>query len=303
MPLGRSKHPWLAEALAGAEHQIGRSFAKANQLDLGRFALSNSPHSQLGHQYCMKSRVFFWSLTSALAGFLVRLRHGRHFRRGTNHPVALGAGRRPAWRGDGGRALRHGARLAVRRLAHRPLGPPGHVALDRRALSGVRRRVRPGDRMFIRSSPRASSAAWASGFPRWPPRFTSRKLRRRNIADAWPACSSSTSSSASSSPLRPMPCSRGSAQMPGAGCWGWRRFRRCSTPLFCFGIPESPRWLLGRKGDRQKGVEVLRLIEPQASPAEIEAKADEIMASSSEHGFLRDVSGRGGCACPSCSPF
>ena len=40
--------------------------------------------------------------------------------------------------------------------------------------------------------------------------------------------------------------------------------------------------LLGKKGDRRKGVEVLRLIEPQAASAEIEAKADEIIAASSE---------------------
>jgi len=53
--------------------------------------------------------------------------------------------------------------------------------------------------------------------------------------------------------------------------------------VFCFGIPESPRWLLVRKGDRQKGVEILRLIEPQASPAEIETRANEIVASISEN--------------------
>jgi len=56
--------------------------------------------------------------------------------------------------------------------------------------------------------------------------------------------------------------------------------------VLCFGIPESPRWLLGKKGDRQKGVEVLRLIEPQAAPAEIEAKADEIVAASSGVGLF-----------------
>jgi sugar porter (SP) family MFS transporter len=52
--------------------------------------------------------------------------------------------------------------------------------------------------------------------------------------------------------------------------------------VMCFGIPESPRWLLGRKGDRAKGIEVLRLIEPNASAAQIEADADAIVAASSE---------------------
>ena len=53
--------------------------------------------------------------------------------------------------------------------------------------------------------------------------------------------------------------------------------------LFCLGIPESPRWLLGRKGDRAAGLKVLQLIEPDASKAAIEAQADEITAASSEH--------------------
>ncbi len=48
--------------------------------------------------------------------------------------------------------------------------------------------------------------------------------------------------------------------------------------LMCFGLPESPRWLIGRKEDREGGVAVLRLIHPEASEAEIESKADEIAA-------------------------
>jgi MFS family permease len=52
--------------------------------------------------------------------------------------------------------------------------------------------------------------------------------------------------------------------------------------LLCFGIPESPRWLLGRKGDRAGGLEVLQRIQPGASKAEIEAEAHEIVAASSE---------------------
>lgn len=50
----------------------------------------------------------------------------------------------------------------------------------------------------------------------------------------------------------------------------------------CFPIPESPRWLIGRKGDRAAGVKVLKLIEPDATPTQIEADADAILAASSE---------------------
>jgi len=50
--------------------------------------------------------------------------------------------------------------------------------------------------------------------------------------------------------------------------------------LLCFSLPESPRWLLVRKGNREEGMKVLRLIEPAASPAEIEAYANEIVAAS-----------------------
>jgi SP family arabinose:H+ symporter-like MFS transporter len=51
--------------------------------------------------------------------------------------------------------------------------------------------------------------------------------------------------------------------------------------LLCFGIPESPRWLLARKGDRAAGLRVLGMIEPDAPPSRLEATADEIVAASS----------------------
>jgi len=53
--------------------------------------------------------------------------------------------------------------------------------------------------------------------------------------------------------------------------------------LLCVGLPESPRWLLGRKRDRAAGIEVLRLIEPGLSQTSLEASADEILSASSTH--------------------
>jgi sugar porter (SP) family MFS transporter len=72
----------------------------------------------------------------------------------------------------------------------------------------------------------------------------------------------------------------------GENAWRWMlgvaAFPSLLYTLMCFAIPESPRWLLGRKRDREAGLKVLRLIRPEASPAEIEGQADEIMAASSE---------------------
>jgi sugar porter (SP) family MFS transporter len=44
----------------------------------------------------------------------------------------------------------------------------------------------------------------------------------------------------------------------------------------CVGIPESPRWLIGRKRDRAAGLEVLRVIHPDWSADALARKADEI---------------------------
>jgi SP family arabinose:H+ symporter-like MFS transporter len=72
----------------------------------------------------------------------------------------------------------------------------------------------------------------------------------------------------------------------GENAWRWMlgvaAFPSFIYAALCLGIPESPRWLLGRKGDRKGGMKVLELIEPRATKAEIEAEANEIMTASSE---------------------
>jgi sugar porter (SP) family MFS transporter len=54
--------------------------------------------------------------------------------------------------------------------------------------------------------------------------------------------------------------------------------------LFCIGLPESPRWLLSRKEDREAALRVLQRIEPAASKTEIAADADRIVAASTVEG-------------------
>ncbi|MGA2541436.1 MAG: sugar porter family MFS transporter [Verrucomicrobiota bacterium] len=71
----------------------------------------------------------------------------------------------------------------------------------------------------------------------------------------------------------------------GANAWRWMlgvaAFPSLIYTVLCFSLPESPRWLLVRKGNREEGLKVLRLIEPEAPQAEIEAEADGIVAASS----------------------
>jgi SP family arabinose:H+ symporter-like MFS transporter len=72
----------------------------------------------------------------------------------------------------------------------------------------------------------------------------------------------------------------------GENAWRWMlgvaAFPSLIYALFCFGLPESPRWLLSRKNDREAGLAVLQRIEPGVSKAEIAAQADAIMAASTE---------------------
>jgi MFS transporter, SP family, arabinose:H+ symporter len=72
------------------------------------------------------------------------------------------------------------------------------------------------------------------------------------------------------------------ARFGGEDAWRWM-LGIAAVPsliyaLMCLGLPESPRWLLSRKGDREAGIQVLQRIDPDLSPAQREALADEIVA-------------------------
>src|SRR5580700_1095828 len=72
----------------------------------------------------------------------------------------------------------------------------------------------------------------------------------------------------------------------GENAWRWMlgvaAFPSALYALFCLGLPESPRWLLSRKRDREAGLEILQRIEPEVSKEAIAAQADAILAASSE---------------------
>jgi MFS transporter, SP family, arabinose:H+ symporter len=70
----------------------------------------------------------------------------------------------------------------------------------------------------------------------------------------------------------------------GPNAWRWMlgvaAFPSLLYAVLCLGLPESPRWLLTKKGDREAALNVLQQIEPEISKAEVAKQADEIMAAS-----------------------
>jgi MFS transporter, SP family, arabinose:H+ symporter len=72
----------------------------------------------------------------------------------------------------------------------------------------------------------------------------------------------------------------------GENAWRWMlgvaAFPSFLYALTCLVLPESPRWLLSKKGDRERGLQVLHQIQPAAPASEIAAEADEIIAASTE---------------------
>ena len=73
----------------------------------------------------------------------------------------------------------------------------------------------------------------------------------------------------------------------GENAWRWMlgvaAFPSLFYALACLTLPESPRWLLSKKGDRETGLQALQLIEPNAPASEIAAEADKIIAASAEN--------------------
>ena len=72
----------------------------------------------------------------------------------------------------------------------------------------------------------------------------------------------------------------------GENAWRWMlgvaAFPSVIYTALCLGLPESPRWLISRRQDREAGIRVLQLISPEKPRSSIESEADEIMAVSHE---------------------
>lgn len=72
------------------------------------------------------------------------------------------------------------------------------------------------------------------------------------------------------------------ARIGGDNAWRWMLGIAAIPSVIyagmCFALPESPRWLISRKGDRAAGLAVLKLIEPEKSQAELDSDADKIQS-------------------------
>src|SRR5690348_8289377 len=72
----------------------------------------------------------------------------------------------------------------------------------------------------------------------------------------------------------------------GENAWRWMlgvaAFPSLLYALTCFALPESPRWLLSRKGNGPAGIAVLHQLQPEAAEPDITAQAEEIIAASAE---------------------
>ena len=69
----------------------------------------------------------------------------------------------------------------------------------------------------------------------------------------------------------------------GENAWRWmlgvEAFPALLYSILCVGLPESPRWLITHGGDREGGKKVFQLINPSATESELNTLADEVAAS------------------------
>jgi len=72
----------------------------------------------------------------------------------------------------------------------------------------------------------------------------------------------------------------------GENAWRWMlgvaAFPSLVYTALCIGLPESPRWLLSCRRDREAGIRVMRTIAPDRPLSSVESEIDEIMAVSRE---------------------
>jgi len=72
----------------------------------------------------------------------------------------------------------------------------------------------------------------------------------------------------------------------GENAWRWMlgvaAFPSLLYTALCLGLPESPRWLVSRKGDRASALEIMQRAQPETSRADLERQVEEIATASNE---------------------